>query len=276
VAAVGRRVRDLNLTAQVSFTRISEIYFSVHVLHLRLSISKLFLSFRYQKLSHRCCLLSILANNNVLHRVQMDFSDDEGDTTAAASAWNSNKAPVDFSTSGSEAEDNGSSAGQGKREKSSLSDRLKAWESDGEENGAASSSARSPSHSESQSSDGASRKRKGESDDTLTQLVESPYVSIEQGDSEATQPQSQAVGYPEKGRKLQKKGGRGAQDSDSDNDVFDEKVSNPQGTADTVLQQEPGSDEIGTGTGGDAPMGGISKASNTFRSRSMIVDSDED
>jgi hypothetical protein len=216
--------------------------------------------------------VDLSADDNVSIIVQMDFSDDEGDATGAAGAGDTNTAPIDLGSSGSEAEDNGNSAGQGKRNRSSLSDRLKAWESDGEENGAASSSAHSPSQSASQSIDGASRKRKGESDETLTQLVDSPYVSGEQGDSEATQPQSQAVGYPERGRKLQKKGGRGAEDSDSDNDVFDESDSIPQGAADTVLQQGPGSDEIG----GDAPMGGLSKTSNTFRSRSMIVDSDED
>lgn len=205
----------------------------------------------------------------------MDFSDDEGDVAGTASAGETNTAPIDFGTSGSEAEDNGSSAGQGKRNKSSLSDRLKDWELDGDENGATSSSAHSPSHSASQSSDGTSRKRKGESDDTLTQLVDSPDVPRDQDDSEATQPQSQAVGYQERGRKLQKKGGRGgAQDSDSDNDVFDDDDTATQLSAETVLQQGPGSDE--TGTEGDAAMGGISKTSNTFRSRSMIVDSDED
>lgn len=208
----------------------------------------------------------------------MDFSDDEGDATAVASAGDTNTAPIDFGTSGSEAEDDGSNASQGNRAKSSLSDRLRDWESDGDENGAASSSTRSASHSASQSSDGATRKRKGESEETLTQLASSPGVSGEQGDSEATQLQSQAAGYPGRGRKLQKKGGRGAEDIDSDNDVFDDNDSMPQETADTVLQQGPGSDKVGTGTGtgGEEQLGGVSKTTNTFRSRSMIVDSDED
>lgn len=210
----------------------------------------------------------------------MDFSDDEGDATAVASAGDANTAPIDFGSSGSEAEDNGSNASQGNRAKSSLSERLRDWESDGDENGAASSSTRSPSHTASQSSDGASRKRKGESEESLTQLVSSPGVSGEQGDSEATQLQSQAAGYPGRGRKLQKMGGRGTEDTDSDNDVFDDNDSSPHGAADTVLQQGPESDKIGTststGTGGEELLGGVSKTTNTFRNRSMIVDSDED
>ena len=201
----------------------------------------------------------------------MDSSDDEGEATGAT---DSGTLPIDFGTSGSEAEDNGSSASGGRSNKSSLTERLRDWESDGGDDGAQRGTTPSPSPSlpASRGRDGATRKRKGESEETLTQLADSPVVPGETGDSEATQPQSQAVGNTERGRTLQKKGGRGGQSSDSEDDVFDDNDSAPSRAIDTV-PQGPGSVEI---PGGGAPSGGLLKAPNTLRSRSMVVDSDED
>ena len=209
----------------------------------------------------------------------MDLPDEIGEEEATDRDVST--APIDFGHSDDEndygTEGLGSSA-PGRR-KSSLSDRLKDWDDDedevgsqavkGNRNEATTSSKRIQSSITLDSS----KKRKDISEDDESSLRGGRIMGHE--DTQATQPQSQTRAPFEKIKKLQKKVRKEiGSESDSDDEMFSDRAESSfrVNSADTVAQDAPSS-----------PLGAVGEsmlysaaAKNSLRSRTTIVDSDED
>ena len=96
-------------------------------------------------------------------------------------------------------------------------------------------------------------------------------------DTEATQPQSQIRTRPDKVRKLQKKETKGRSD-ESDDELFSDRTESlPVGSEDTIAQATSFALSSGPSAGWEGLAYPVAKAvANSLRSRTTIVDSDED
>lgn len=221
----------------------------------------------------------------------MDLPDEVGGDEATDRDVSS--APIDFGHSDDEndygTEGLGSSA-PGRR-RSSLSDRLKDWDEDEDEVGSQavkgnrSEALTSSKRFQSSITLDSSKKRKDISEDDESSLRGEGRIMgrVEDTDTQATQPQSQTRTPIEKVRKLQKKvrKERGSE-SDSDDEMFSDRAESSfrVSSADTIAQDAPSLPIAGPPSSavGESMLhsAGIAAAKNSLRSRTMIVDSDED
>ena len=221
--------------------------------------------------------------------VQMDHPDEVEEEEA--SNRDISTAPIDFGHSDDDNDNDNDSGTNGLnnrapgRQKSSLSDRLRDWDEDEDEavrHAMKGSKNETPTASKgpslSSTSHDSSKKRKDVSEDDESPLREGRNRgSVD--DSEATQPQSQIRVPPEKVRKLQKKETRRkGSESDSDDELFSEQSQSfPVSTADTIMQDTSSALLSVPSTGGERLAHPAARAaSNSLRSRTTIVDSDED
>lgn len=213
-------------------------------------------------------------------------------------------APINFVNSDDENDDNtarqneteGPESSALNSKKSSLSDRLKDWEEDEDEEDR---QATKESKKESKKYSLPVRKRPVSSPTIDTSKkrkeVSNEEESLQRGDgdrvmdrerdrggdedTEATQPQSQIRTRPDKVRKLQKKETKGrSSESDSDNELFSDRTESiPVASEDTIAQDASRAFSSGLSTGGESLVYPVAKAAtSSLRSRTTIVDSDED
>lgn len=205
----------------------------------------------------------------------MDLPDETGEEEATDRDVST--APIDFGHSDDENDygtDGLGSSALGRR-KSSLSDRLKDWDEDEDEvgnqavKGNGNEALTSSKRFQSSITLDSSKKRKDISEDEESSVRGSRIMGRVE-DTEATQPQSQTRSPFVKVRKLQKKlrKERGSE-SDSDDEMFSDRAESsfPASSVDTVAH-----DAVGESMLYSADI----SAKNSLRSRTTIVDSDED
>lgn len=173
--------------------------------------------------------------------------------------------------------------------KSSLSDRLRDWEEDDDEEDR---QATKESKKESKKNSlpvrkrplssvtaDTSKKRREVSNDDESPEIDGRDRGDRGGDedTEATQPQSQIRTRPDKVRKLQKKETKGRSD-ESDDELFSDRTESlPVGSEDTIAQATSFALSSGPSAGWEGLAYPVAKAvANSLRSRTTIVDSDED
>jgi hypothetical protein len=213
---------------------------------------------------------------------------DEGDEEESADR-DISTAPINFGISDDENDDNtarqdvteGSESSAPGNKKSSLSDRLKDWEEDEDEEDR---QAMKVSNKESKKDalplrkrpmssltvDNSKKRKEVSKDDESPQRGDRDRERDRGGDedTEATQQQSQIRIRPDKVRKLQKKETKGRSgESDSDDELFSDRAESlPLASEDTIAQD----------TSLALSSDGAKVVVNSLRSRTTIVDSDED